>query len=272
MADDSVKKETEFEKFRGFYAEYITSKRAAGAGDASSRMDARNYALRFYADHSQDTELAQTLTNDNLARIQQGDQFYIDSLLDAAVKYNTERFRSHFKADNLEAIVKDASKEKLSKNFLRDRPLEVKGDDWHNERAAAHDLYFMYERAAHGDEKAGEVVSGLARGEFIKQGVDKLEKRLKDDKNLSESTRKVVLNAIQLNAYRRDIRVPENILGKYASDVKKRLSDELEKMFKNDEEKAKYAVRNIADGAKTLMQQSEEGFDKAAHMVASIDS
>ena len=154
---------------------------------------------------------------------------------------------------------------------MKYQPSPIKGDGWHNERFEIHHQYFLCGLAAQGDEKAAEAVDGLIKREYVSQTIDKLGKKLEEDKDLSDKTRKTVLNALYLNYFRQDIRLSQEEIIKHINDATKKLSDELEKMFKDDAGKAKYARTNIVAVAKNKMRQGEEEFDKAAQMVYEID-
>ena len=263
--------DNKFEKFKRFYAEYATSKNLAKANDASGRTNGRNYAGGFLDTLSHDADLAYMATPENLDRIRRGDQAYIDTILDLAVSYNTNEIRGELKADNLEAIINDAPRDKIGRNFIGFQPLGVKGNDWHNERAQVHVRIYRLQSALQGDEKAGESVEYDIKVEYIGQKLEAFKEKLEKNKNLSKATVQKVLNALSFIYLRRDLRFSQNDLGKYVFDATKRITSEFEKMFKSEDEKVRYATTNIVEGAKMLLNQGEEGFDKAAELIGSID-
>ncbi len=260
-----------FEKFKGFYAEYANSKNSAKANDASGRTNGRNYALGFLDTLSYDADLAYMATPENLDRIQRGDQAYIDTILDLAVSYNTDKIRGELKADNLEAIINDAPKDKIGKNFIGFQPVGVKGNDWHNERAQVHGRIYRLQGALQGDEEAVERVEDEIKVEYVGQRLEVFKEKLEKNKDLSKETVQKALNALSFIYSRRDLRFSQNDFGKYVIDASKRITSEFEKMFKNEDEKVRYATTNITEGAKMLLNQGEEGFDKAAGLIGSID-
>lgn len=270
MTDGNVQ-ENKFGEFKGLYAKYFSAKQAASANDASGRMQARRFATVYFSEMSQLGEVDENTIRQNLARIQQGDQAYVDSLLHAATTTYTERFSNHFKPDTLEEIVSDAPEDKLAKKFLNYQPLKIEGNEWHNERYKIHSTIVNYQMAFSGDEKAMERVQQHTKLEFVEQMVGKLKDKLKGDKDLSDRTREIVVNAMALNYGRIDIGFSEDSMVKFMVDRRDKLVKEFEKMFKDDKEKAQYVRANVTAGAKELMKQGPEGYNKAADMIASID-
>ncbi len=261
------KKESEFDKFSKFYAEYARAKNAASASDATGRLGARGYASSFLQSVSQDTRFAEQASDENLRRIAAGDQFSIDQALNVAQAYHSERLKAFFKPDNLEAIVSSMPRDKIVKNFSY-APVEIKDDKKHNEIAHLHGAYISFLMAEKGDEKAAKAVEQIATSYFRKGGIEGIEKKLNGDKSLSEDTRKAVVATVSGIFTRYPL--PEEKLKEYAEKAKKSIYDELNGKFKNDNERASYAVRSIAAGTKELMDKGQEGYERAAQMIYQI--
>jgi hypothetical protein len=271
MADDNEeKKENEFEKFKKLYVEYVVAKNSLRAETADERVSARAYATSFFENLHAETVIALSLNNITRESLERGEQNNIDRILVAAGAYTTARLRHKFNPEGLEAIVNDAPKEKLVKKFDDYEPAKIKDNSWHNERADMHRAYFIFKYAELGDKDAQSDVQLLAKEQYISKGLDQLVDKLKKDPALNDGVIKIIVNAL-VPIYR-IIPVSKEILVEYIESAQDSAYKKLSEMFKNDEEKARYARANIVEGAKRLMQQGMEGYEKAAQMVYSIDA
>lgn len=255
--------ENRFEEFKQFYEEYDAAKRASQAKTLDEKTQARHYAGVFVAQRNDGTNFENNINLNDANEAQIGDIIY------AARLHTSKRLTSTFNPECLEAIVDDAPKDKLAKNFASFEPVGIKGEDWHNERANLHRAIYAFLRAEHGDKAAEEEVEGFAKRHYVKEGLDQLKKKLEADKKLDKKTIEIVLNV--LGGIYFVLPAPKNVLLEHRGPAYKELEKDFSDMFKNDDEKVKYATRNIVDGAKKLMKRGGEDYDGAAQMVASMD-
>ncbi|MBI2632440.1 hypothetical protein HYW75_05530 [Candidatus Pacearchaeota archaeon] len=265
--------ENKFEEFKRLHGEYRRSDEASKAQTAEDRVNARRYAASFLASQGEGTQFEALNTHDNINRLVNGEQPFnqsmVDLLINAGKTHSTDCLFEVFNPQGLEAIIGDAPTDKLSKNFVGYTPFEKKDDQWHNERVEAHRSYFDFLLAEKGDENAANRVTGYSHAQFFKESAESLKKKLEGNKSLKKETVSIVANALY-NVYMH-FRIPQEISHKYVEKAKKESYDGFTKMFKDDKERAVYARANIVTGANELMKQGQEGIDKAANLIASID-
>ena len=202
------KKENAFEDFLEKYERKEQAKQATKANTSQERIGSRNYAISFLSSLSPDSPLANPQT---LQQVRAGDQYTLDNVLTGASALEEERFAKVFNKDNLEKIIGDMPVKSVAKNFANYQPVEIRDNDWHNERAKAHIAYSLFERAEQGDQQAIQQIPRLVQNlysEKIEQDAVKVKKALEDE-GISERTITLVLGGL-VQAYS-SVRPPQEL-------------------------------------------------------------